>query len=59
MLKMLGQPEIEEALADLGKLAVDCDFCGQHYEFDKVDCAHLFASAAPVEALLPAGSSKH
>lgn len=59
MLKMLGQPEIEEALADLGKLAVDCDFCGQHYEFDKVDCAHLFASAAPVEALLPTGSSKH
>ncbi|WP_230414375.1 Hsp33 family molecular chaperone HslO [Collimonas silvisoli] len=59
MLKMLGQPEIEEALADLGKLAVDCDFCGQHYEFDKVDCAHLFASAAPAEALLPAGNSKH
>jgi len=59
MLKMLGQPEIEEALADLGKLAVDCDFCGQHYEFDKVDCAHLFASTAPVEALLPTGSSKH
>ncbi len=59
MLKMLGQPEIEEALADLGKLAVDCDFCGKHYEFDKVDCAHLFASAAPVEALLPTGSSKH
>lgn len=59
MLKMLGQPEIEEALADLGKLAVDCDFCGQHYEFDKVDCAHLFASSAPVEALLPTGASRH
>ncbi|HWW07400.1 Hsp33 family molecular chaperone HslO [Collimonas sp.] len=59
MLKMLGQPEIEEALADLGKLAVDCDFCGQHYEFDKVDCAHLFASDEPVEVLLPSGSSKH
>ncbi|HWX03585.1 Hsp33 family molecular chaperone HslO [Collimonas sp.] len=59
MLKMLGEPEIEEALADLGKLAVDCDFCGQHYEFDKVDCAHLFATEAPVEALLPTGSSKH
>jgi molecular chaperone Hsp33 len=59
MLKMLGKPEIEEALADLGKLEVDCDFCGQHYEFDKVDCAHLFATEAPVEALLPTGTSKH
>jgi molecular chaperone Hsp33 len=59
MLKMLGKPEIEEALADLGKLAVDCDFCGQHYEFDKVDCAHLFATETPVEALLTTGTSKH
>ncbi|MFC5474403.1 Hsp33 family molecular chaperone HslO [Paraherbaspirillum soli] len=59
MLKMLGEREIEEALSELGKVAVDCDFCGQHYEFDKVDCAHLFATTAPVETLLPPGASKH
>lgn len=47
MLKMLGREEVEEALADLGKLEVDCDFCGQHYEFDPIDCAHMFISDLP------------
>ena len=49
MLKMLGREEVEEALADLGKLEVDCDFCGQHYEFDPIDCAHLFISDLPAD----------
>jgi molecular chaperone Hsp33 len=59
MLKMLGRPEIEAALAELGKLDVNCDFCGQHYAFDKVDCAQLFASEMPVESLHAAGPVKH
>ncbi|WP_426190609.1 Hsp33 family molecular chaperone HslO [Massilia sp. DWR3-1-1] len=59
MLKMLGQAEVEEALAELGQLAIDCDFCGKHYEFDKVDCAQLFVTDAPVELLMPAGEAKH
>jgi len=59
MLKMLGQEEVESALAEVGKLAVDCDFCGQHYEFDPVDCAQLFTTEASVETLIPASSSKH
>lgn len=45
MLKMLGKSEIDEALAEQGRLAIQCDFCGQHYDFDKVDCAQLFADA--------------
>lgn len=49
MLKMLGREEVEESLAELGKLNVDCDFCGQHYEFDPVDCAHLFLSDLPAD----------
>ena len=57
MLKMLGQPEVESALADLGELGVNCDFCGKHYAFDKVDCAQLFASDVPVEGLIPASGS--
>jgi len=57
MLKMLGQPEVESALADLGELGINCDFCGKHYAFDKVDCAQLFASDAPVESLIPASGS--
>lgn len=59
MLKMLGQREIDEAIAELGKLEVDCDFCGKRYEFDKVDCAQLFAVEAPVATLLPASEKRH
>ncbi|SHM44133.1 molecular chaperone Hsp33 [Duganella sacchari] len=59
MLKMLGQEEIDSVIAELGHVGVNCDFCGKHYEYDKVDCAQLFASSAPVETLLPAGEAKH
>jgi molecular chaperone Hsp33 len=57
MLKMLGQPEVESALSDLGELGINCDFCGKHYSFDKVDCAQLFAADVPVESLIPASGS--
>jgi molecular chaperone Hsp33 len=59
MLKLLGQAEVDDALADVGELAIDCDFCGKHYAFDKVDCAQLFAAATPAEILLPASDVKH
>ena len=59
MLKMLGRDEVESVIAEHGTVGVNCDFCGQHYEYDKVDCAQLFASDAPVETLLPAGEVKH
>ena len=59
MLKMLGTEEVEAALEDLGALEINCDFCGKHYAFDKVDCAQLFATDTPVETLIPAGDVKH
>jgi len=59
MLKMLGQEEIDSAIAELGHLGIDCDFCGQHYDFDKVDCAQLFAVEIPVDALQMPGPSRH
>ncbi|MRW86563.1 Hsp33 family molecular chaperone HslO [Pseudoduganella sp. FT26W] len=59
MLKMLGREEVEGVVAELGTVAVNCDFCGQHYEYDKVDVAQLFTSDAPVETLIPAGEVKH
>jgi molecular chaperone Hsp33 len=59
MLKMLGQEEIDAAIAELGHLGIDCDFCGQHYDFDKVDCAQLFAAEIPVDALQTPGPSRH
>lgn len=59
MLKMLGQEEVESALADLGSLGINCDFCGKHYDFDKVDCAQLFASDAAAGAMMPPSGSTH
>ena len=59
MLKMLGQEEVESALADLGELGINCDFCGKHYAFDKVDCAQLFASDSPVQTMMPPSGSTH
>jgi molecular chaperone Hsp33 len=59
MLKMLGREEVEDALAELGHLGINCDFCGKHYDFDKVDCAQLFVSDTPVETLLSASEIKH
>lgn len=59
MLKMLGRQEVQSALEEMGQLGINCDFCGQHYDFDKVDCAQLFASEAPAETLLPPSSATH
>jgi molecular chaperone Hsp33 len=59
MLKMLGQEEIDSALADLGELSIDCDFCGQHYQFDKVDCAQLFATSDVNDMMHEAGQVRH
>jgi molecular chaperone Hsp33 len=59
MLKMLGRPEVDSVIEEHGVVAVNCDFCGQHYEYDKVDCAQLFTTDAPVEVLIPAGDIKH
>ena len=59
MLKMLGRSEVEAALEDLGQLGINCDFCGQHYAFDKVDCAQLFVDE-PAAAIQPLPSrTKH
>ena len=59
MLKMLGREEIESALADLGKLDIDCDFCGQQYAFDAVDCAQLFTTDMLSDAVQPPGRQQH
>ncbi len=59
MLKMLGQPEIESMLEELGNVSVNCDFCGQQYGFDKVDCTQLFSADSLAEMLIPASDIKH
>jgi molecular chaperone Hsp33 len=59
MLKMLGREEVESALADLGQLGINCDFCGKHYGFDAVDCAQLFATDSTADAVAPVSDIKH
>ncbi len=59
MLQMLGRAEVDSALDELGQLGINCDFCGQRYEFDKVDCAQLFVTDVPVEVLIHASDVKH
>lgn len=59
MLKMLGRAEVDDALAEIGHLGVDCEFCGKHYAFDKVDCAQLFASASVSEAVTTSQQIRH
>jgi molecular chaperone Hsp33 len=59
MLRMLGQEEVESALEELGQLSIDCDFCGQRYDFDRVDCAQLFAADTTADAMQEAGPSRH
>lgn len=48
MLRLLGEPEVQEILEERGHVEVKCDYCNENYTFDSVDCAELFASDAPV-----------
>ena len=42
VLRGLGQEEVRSILVDEGEIRVDCEFCGQVYEFDQVDAENLF-----------------
>lgn len=48
VLRLLGEPEVQEILEERGHVEVKCDYCNENYTFDSVDCAELFASDAPV-----------
>jgi len=43
MLKSLGSAEVEDILAEQGRVEVTCEFCGQRYEFAPEQCRALFA----------------
>ena len=44
MLLSLGYDEVTTTVKEEGKVAVDCEFCNAHYEYDSVDVEQLFAS---------------
>ena len=59
MLKMLGEEEVTSILLEKDAVETNCDFCGQVYIFDAVDCKQIFASPTIVDAVKQAPSSKH
>ena len=59
MLKMLGEEEVNSILLEKDTVETNCDFCGQVYIFDAVDCKQIFASPTMVDAVKQAPNSKH
>ncbi len=59
MLRTLGQPEVDSILEERGKVEIDCEFCGQHYSFDAVDCAQLFAQDTVAQGIQGAPEQRH
>lgn len=55
VLRLLGHDEVQSLLRERDAIEVDCEFCNQHYEFDKVDAEQAFAS----EVTTPAPKSLH
>ncbi|PPC90479.1 MAG: Hsp33 family molecular chaperone HslO [Methylobacter sp.] len=42
-LRILGKAELESILQERGAIEVDCEFCGAHFLFDKVDTSLLMS----------------
>jgi molecular chaperone Hsp33 len=53
-LRLLGRAELDELLADEGRIEVRCEFCNQAYEVDAVDVEQLLAA----EGLSPPASDQ-
>lgn len=45
MLLMLGKAEVEQVIADQGKVEVTCEFCNQAYSFEPAECLAWFADS--------------
>jgi molecular chaperone Hsp33 len=50
VLRMLGPAEVRGILAEQGSVSVDCEYCGDRYEFDPVDTEQLFAAPYSADA---------
>jgi molecular chaperone Hsp33 len=46
-LLLIGQEEVEQVLAEQGKVEVACEFCNRKYSFDRAGALGLFARAEP------------
>ncbi len=59
MLKMLGENEVQSILDEKSVVETNCDFCGQIYIFDAVDCKQIFSSPTLTDAIKQPPQSKH
>ena len=48
MIRGLGLEEAQSILTERPDVEVACEFCGEHYRFDPVDVAHIFAPPGDV-----------
>lgn len=46
VLRMLGEAESREVLAERGRVLVTCEYCGRRREFDSIDISRLFSANA-------------
>ena len=46
VLRMLGEAEAREVLAERGRVVVTCEYCGRRREFDSIDISRLFSANA-------------
>ena len=54
LLLSLGQEECDSILAEQGRIAVTCEFCGREYAYNRAEAAELFAAAGSIPS-----STKH
>ncbi|MDA7826119.1 Hsp33 family molecular chaperone HslO, partial [Porticoccaceae bacterium] len=47
MLSSLGADEVNRIFEEQGSIEVTCEFCGQHYQFDKADTSDIFDEPKP------------
>ena len=46
VLRMLGEKEAREVLAERGRVVVTCEYCGRRREFDPIDISRVFSANA-------------
>jgi molecular chaperone Hsp33 len=46
VLRMLGEAEAREVLAERGQVVVTCEYCGRRREFDPIDISRVFSANA-------------
>lgn len=57
VLRVLGQVEVDDIIAESGHVEVKCDYCLTAYLFDPVDCAEVFASNDPASVRHKSGNT--